>query len=183
VVTLKVTERYTSGGAQAENTATGTATLHVNNSPKELAELSVRFLSDFANSKVSPDKCVSEFSTTSRTCADGKAEEFDDIFANRHDLLILASTVRHTSLSIGSSRTNATVHTFCSFTSQVISEKPLKCIDCKFGSVGTTSGDCYTTNVYENGRWWLCESHYLASNAVSPFQMSLERALGLRRSD
>ena len=111
VVTLKVTERYTSGGAQAENTATGTSTLHVNNSPKELAELSLRFLSDFANSKVSPEKCVSEFSTTSKTCADGKKDELADIDDNRHDYEIVSSTLRHSGLTVAPNKLNATVHT------------------------------------------------------------------------
>ena len=49
-VTLTVTETYTSGSAQLENNATGTVTVHVNNSPKELADLSLRFLGNFANS-------------------------------------------------------------------------------------------------------------------------------------
>ena len=55
VVTLTVTERYASGAATLENKVTGTVTAHVNNSPKELADLSLRFLDDFATSSVSPD--------------------------------------------------------------------------------------------------------------------------------
>src|SRR4029453_13720098 len=84
---------------------------------------------------------------------------------------------RHTSLSIGASKVNATVHTFCSFTSQVISKDPVKCIGCPFGSVGTTSGDCFTTHVYESGKWWLCESHYASSGLTPTLQRSLQPAL------
>ena len=160
VVTLTVSERYTSGSQQLENKATGTVTVHVNNSPKELAELSLRFLGDFANSKIPPAQCVAEFSTN---CS-GRAEELADIDDNRHDYEIIASTLRHTSLSIGSSRTTATVHTFCSFTSKVITTQPRDEVcqngKCPLGSVGVATGDCWTTNVYEQGRWWLCQSHF-----------------------
>lgn len=180
VVTLTVTERYTSGSATVENKAVGTTTAHVNNSLKELADLSLQFLGDFADSRVSADKCVSVFSDS---CASGRADEFDDISGNRHDLLILASTLRPTGVSMAPSRVTATVHTFCSFTSQVISKNPVKCIGCVFGSVGTTSGDCYTTDVYEKGRWWLCQSHYTSqSNSLSAFEQALERTLfGIRK--
>lgn len=187
VVTLKVTERYTNAGAQAENTATGTATLHVNNSPKELAELSLRFLSDFANSKVSPDKCVSEFSTTSKTCADGKKDELADISDTRHDYEHIGSTLRSTGLTIAPNRLSATVHTFCSFTVKVIAKDPIDepCRNggCPLGSTGTSTGDCWTTNVYEQGRWWLCESHFTPQpslNPLSTFVPNLFRRTGSR---
>jgi hypothetical protein len=158
---VTVTERYTSAGVQAENKATGSVTLHVNNSPRELADMSLRFLGDFANSKVSPDKCVAEFSDSCR----GKKAEFDDIDDNRHDYEIIASTLRHTSLTIASSRVSATVHTFCSFTSKVITTQPRDeyCLshNCALGSIqGPVTGDCITTNVYQNGRWWLCDSSF-----------------------
>jgi hypothetical protein len=160
-ITVTVTERYTgTGGVPAENKATGSVTLHVNNSPKELADMSLRFLGDFVNSKVSPDKCVAEFSDS---CS-GKKEEFQDIDDNRHDFEIIASTLRHLSLSIAPNRVSATVHTFCSFTSKVITTNPREesCANgkCPLGSIqGPVTGDCFTTNVYEKGRWWLCESH------------------------
>jgi hypothetical protein len=168
VVTLTVAESFTSGSITLENKATSTATAHVNNSPKELADLSVRFLTDFATSSVSPTKCVSEFSESCR----GKKDEFNDIDDNRHDFLITGSTIRHTGLSIASSRTTATVHTFCSFTSKVITTQPRdeSCQNgaCPLNSVGTATGDCWTTNVYESGRWFLCESHFTGQGPLSP---------------
>jgi len=175
---VTVTERYTSGGVQVENTATGNVTVHVNNSAKELAELSVRFLNDFANSSVPPSKCVSEFSDSCR----GKKDEFNDIDDNRHDFLIIGSTIRHTSLSIAPSRTNATVHTFCSFTSRVITTQPREegCRNgaCPLNSEGTATGDCWTTNVYEGGRWWICESHFTSTSSLSPLMRAF---FGMRR--
>jgi len=178
VVTLTVVETFTSGSSVLENKATGTATAHVNNSAKELAELSVRFLTDFANSSVPPAKCVSEFSDSCR----GKKDEFNDIDDNRHDFLIVGATIRHTSLNIASSRTTATVHTFCSFTSRVITTQPREegCQNgaCPLNSEGTATGDCWTTNVYENGRWWLCESHFTSKSSLSPMMRAF---FGMRR--
>jgi hypothetical protein len=181
VLTLTVTERYASGSTTAENTATSTLTVHVNNSPKELADLSLRFLGDFADSRVSPDKCVSEFTDT---CHGDKEDEFDDIFKDRHDFLHLKSTLRHTSLSISGDRRSATVHTFCSFTSRVITMNPISqgCLDnpgsCKFGGEGTAEGDCWTTGVYETGRWWLCASHYTPKGIATDFERAF---FGIRR--
>ena len=102
----------------------------------------------------------------------GKKDEFNDIADNRHDFLIIASSLRPTGVQIGSSRLNATVHTFCSFTSKVITTQPREegCQhgECPLNSVGTAQGDCYTTNVYEKGRWWICESHFLGAAPLSP---------------
>lgn len=188
VVTLKVTERYTSGSAQLENSAAGTLTLHVNNSPKELAELSLRFLSDFANSNVKPADCVREFSTATSTCARGKQDEFADIDDNRHDYEMMSSTLRNTGVSVAQNRLNATVHTFCSFKVKVISSSPRDeyCEggkNCPLGSTGTSTGDCWTTNVYEQGRWFLCESHFTPApslNPLSAFVPNLFRRTGSR---
>lgn len=178
VVTLTVVETFTSAGLTLENKATSTATAHVNNSPKELAELSVRFLTDFATSSVPPSKCVSEFSDSCR----GKKDEFNDIDDNRHDFLIVGSTIRHTSLTIAPSQTTATVHTFCSFTSRIITTQPRdeSCQNgaCPLNSEGTATGDCWTTNVYEGGRWWLCESHFTSKSTLSPMMRAF---FGIRR--
>ena len=159
-ITLTVTERYTSGTTQAENKVSSTTTVRLNNSPRELREMSIRFLTDFANSKISPDQCVAEFSDS----CNGKKDERADVDDNRHDYEHIASTIRHTSLSIAPNRMTAVVHTFCSFTVRVISTQPRDEVceggkKCPLGSTGSSTGDCWTNNVYERGRWWLCDSH------------------------
>lgn len=182
VLTVTVTERYTSGGVSQENRTVSTITVHVNNSPKELAELSLRFLGDFANSRVSPEKCVSEFSDS---CS-GKRDELQDITANRHDFEIVASTLRHTSVQIPPARTTAIVNTFCAFTSRVITTNPQSegCRNdpsaCRFDSVQSVQGNCWTTNVYQNGRWWLCTSNFSATTALTAFERAF---FGIRRPE
>ena len=164
LITLTVTERFTSGTTQGENRVTSTTSVRLHNSPRELRDMSLRFLGDFANSRVSPEQCVSEFSDS---CS-GKSEELADVQRNRHDYEILSSSLRHTSLSIAGNRLTATVHTACSFTSKVITNQVVDpgCQNCKLGDVGSTSGDCVTTNVYERGRWWLCTSSYVSPNGA-----------------
>lgn len=171
VLKLTVTEKYTNGTVPAENTVTSTATVHLNNSPKELAEMSLRFLTDFGNSSVSADKCVSEFSPT---CARDKNDELDDITKDRHDFLHLSSSCRNTGVSLSADRRAATVHTFCSFSVRVITRTPETsgCMSnpsaCPFGGEGTAQGDFWTTGVYEGGRWWLCQSHYSPTGTLTP---------------
>ena len=185
VITLTVVETFKAGPTGTivlENKATSTTTAHVNNSTKELADMSLRFLGDFANSRVSADKCVSEFSDS---CS-GKKGELDDITANRHDFEIIGSTLRPTSVLIQPTRTVATVNTFCSFTSRVITTTPQSegCkndpASCKFNSVQSVQGNCWTTNVYQNGRWWLCTSNFSGSSAVTAFERAF---FGIRRPE
>jgi hypothetical protein len=175
-VTLTVTEKY--GSPQQTNTASGTVSVHVNNSPKELAELSLRFLGNFANSVVSPETCVSEFSPN----CNGKKDEFADIANNRHDFLILSSTLRTTGIDPAPLHGKTTVHTFCAFTSRVISASPASCstADCPYNSVQSVQGDCFTTNVYEQGRWWLCESHFNGNRAPTAFERAF---FGIRKPE
>lgn len=167
VLTLTVTERT----GTVENKTSATASVHVNNSLKELADLSLRFLNDFAVSSVPPDRCVSEFSDA---CGTGKKDELSNITENRHDFQILASTLRPTSVELPPARLTAKVHTFCAFTSKVITTQPQTggcqvAGACPFNSVQNVEGDCWTTNVYDKGRWWLCESHFTAKGSLTDF--------------
>ncbi len=170
-LTLTVTERFTSGSTTAENKTSSDLKVHVNNSPKELADMSLRFLTNFADSKVTPQVCTSEFSDTCQ----GKKDELGDITDNRHDFLILASTLRPTSVNIAAARTTAVVHTSCAFTSRVITHTPQSggCLadpaSCKFDSVQDVHGDCVTNNVYENGHWALCKSSFAPQGALTAF--------------
>jgi hypothetical protein len=181
VLTLTVTERYTTGSTQAENKVSSSTTVRLNNSPKELREMSLRFLGDYANSRISPEQCVSEFSDSCR----GKKDELEDIQDTRHDYEHIGSTLRHTSLTVNTNRTSATVHTFCSFTVRVITtqprDEPCQNGKCPLGSIGSSTGDCWTTNVYEKGRWWICESHFTpipSLTAPSTFVPTLFRRSG-----
>jgi hypothetical protein len=112
-------------------------------------------LTDFANSSVSPSTCIRNFSDA---CA-GKGFEKSDIESNREHFVITGSSLRLTSVRVRENNLSANMTVACSFTSRII-----KCeagsASCKVGSVGTVAGDCLLTGVYEQQRWWLCDSNF-----------------------
>lgn len=180
--TLNLTVTEQNAGGATINTVTGSVPVHVNNSPKELADLSLKFLGDFADSNVSPDTCVSQFAGT--TCKSGKDDEFSNISDNRHDFTILSSTLRATGVDWSAPQTKATVHTFCAFESRIL-HTPATCspADCPIGYIQRVEGDCYTTDVYESGRWWLCTSHFTASSSSNTPTAFIRSFFGIRRPE
>ncbi|MBI4475784.1 MAG: hypothetical protein HY654_01345, partial [Acidobacteria bacterium] len=81
---LTVIDRYTLVDADGrtelrENRATASTRVRVHDSRGELTTLALTFLGDFANSAVSAETCVRNFSDTCR----GKQEELEDIRDNR----------------------------------------------------------------------------------------------------
>jgi hypothetical protein len=166
-IRLTVTETY---GAGLQNVVNGTSpAIRLHDSQKELGELSLGFLGDFANSSVSPSACVREFSDSCR----GKAAEKGDIESNREHFVIMGSALRLKSVAVHESGLRANMTVGCSFTSRIIKCEPGSS-GCVVGSVGTVAGDCLLTGVYEQGRWWLCDSNF--NGAVVPgFQSFFSR--------
>jgi hypothetical protein len=163
-VRLTVTETY---GASQQNVVNATSpVIRLHDSTKELGDLALRFLGDFANSSVSPSTCIREFSDGCR----GKADEKADIEANREHFLITGSSLRLQNTRVASSGLSADTTVACSFTSRII-----KCaagsVGCSVGKVETVAGDCVLTSVYEQQRWWLC---------TSTFQNGVQLPLGFR---
>ena len=98
-VRLTVTETYSAsnavGGSQQNIVNATSPVIRLHDSPKELGDLSMSFLGDFANSSVSPSTCIRDFSDSCR----GKADEKADIEWNREHFvvvgLVAASPERH----------------------------------------------------------------------------------------
>jgi hypothetical protein len=168
-IALTVTETYTTAnaaGAAQTNVVNGTSpVIRVHDSPKELGDMAMTFLGDFANSSVSPSTCIRDFSDGCK----GKAEEKRDIESNREHLTILNSSLRLRSVRVGANATTADMAVACSFTSRII-----KCdagdTKCVVGTVGTVTGDCTLTGVYEQQRWWLCDSHFTGTQVPAAFR-------------
>ena len=158
-IKLSVTEAYgtpDSSGARRMNVSTATSpSVRVHNSPKELGEMSIRFLSDFATSQVPAGTCLRDFTDSCK----GKAEERSDIEANRahFDIIDSSLTLRFVNANLGAGSANMTVA--CSFTSKIKACDPGD-KSCVVGDVGTARGDCVLTGKYEDKRWWLCDSHF-----------------------
>jgi hypothetical protein len=164
-ITLTVTEVYgapNGSGVRPQNVSNATAPpVRVHNSNKELGELSIQFLSDFANSSIPASTCVRDFSDSCR----GKAEERSDIESNRVHFDILSSSLTLRSVSVASNGLAANMTVACSFTSRIkVCDPGDKA--CVLGDVGTARGDCILTGKYEDRRWWLCDSHFIGKLAA-----------------
>ena len=127
--------------------------------------MSLAFLQDFANSSVSPSTCIRNFSDS----CPGKGAEKGDIENNREHYLITGSSLRLTNVRVRDTGLSATMTVACSFTSRVVKCEPGSS-GCVVGSVGPVAGDCLLTGVYEQGRWWLCDSTFDAENVSAPLR-------------
>jgi hypothetical protein len=158
-VSLTVTETYgaaDASGVRPANVSTATApVIRVHNSPKELGDISLKFLSDFANSSVSPADCLRDFTDSCR----GKADERSDIEFNRGHFAILSSTLNLRNATVDSNGVTANITVACAFTSR-ITACDAGDSSCAVGSISSVSGDCLLTGKYEQKRWWLCDSHF-----------------------
>jgi hypothetical protein len=152
VITLTVTETYTLDGVQQTNRSMLTsAAVRVHNSRAELAELVDSFLDDFEDSSVSPSACVRNFSDRCQ----GKREELEDIEFNRSKYEMLPAS-RHsvTSVTITEPWARAEMRASCTFVSRLKGA----------ADTGTVRGTCRLTGVYEQDRWWLCDSRFTGTS-------------------
>jgi hypothetical protein len=174
-LTLTVIERYTvavaGGGQEArENRVTGKATVHVNDSSREVTALATTFIDDFLHSERSPEFCVRNFTDT---CRQGKQDELSDI---RDDRRLFINDPARSSMGPG-----AIAFYDAASTRRPVAPSQAAFADfraaCRFaatskitGVFGFATGTCQLTNVYENWQWRQCESHLLnATNSSTVF--------------
>jgi len=158
-LTLTVTEAYgvpdATGVRPRQQVKATSPAVRVHNSPKELGDLGMRFLNDFANSSIPADVAVREFSDSCR----GKREEQQQIADNRQNYQILSSQLRLRTAAVASESNRGNVVIACEFWSRV-----KQCVpglpNCKPGNTEHVAGDCRLTSLYEQKRWWLCDSNF-----------------------
>jgi hypothetical protein len=173
-LTLTVIERYTvtvaGGGEEArENRVTGTATVHVNDSSREITTLSTTFIDDFLHSDRLPEFCIRNFTDS---CADDKQMELNEIRDNRR--LFINDPARSTmgpgSIAFYDARSSrlpvpVSQSAFADFRAPCRFARTSK-VD---GMFGFSTGTCQLTHVYENWQWRQCQSRFLnpsSSNTV-----------------
>lgn len=140
------------------------APVRVHDSKAEISRMVRTFLVDyFGNISVSPDACLVDFSDT---CA-GKADEHDNIAANRRDYSeLLEVRLDAVNVTVGGFGT-ADVVAPCLFRSRR-----------KSGEREAFYGDCELSAVYHLQRWWLCTSHFTNYVAVpASFTGSVPRSV------
>jgi hypothetical protein len=165
--TLTVTETYgtadASGARPTHRVTAQSSAVRVHNSPRELGDLSLEFLNDFANSSVPAEVAVRGFSDSCQ----GKADELSDVTSNRRRYDILSSSLALRSVQVRADQMRGDMSVACSFSSRI------KACDagmpgCVVGAIENVQGNCRLTGVYEQRRWWLCTSNFDATSAVSP---------------
>jgi hypothetical protein len=175
VIRLTVREVYgtaPAGGSRPEHRVTGSSNpIRLHNSRREIEELSMRFLRDFATSSVSPDSCVRDFA---ETCS-GKLDELNDIRDNRVHYDIVSSSLRFRNVALSSTRTAGNSSVDCAFVSRYKACPPNN-PNCTIGSLESVSGTCLLTAVYDQSRWWLCQSNFQANNGIMFSRIPLSAA-------
>jgi hypothetical protein len=152
-LTLTVTERYTVTDPDGrpenrENVVRASTVVHVNDSRAEITGLSMTFLDDFVHSERTPEHCVRNFTDGCQ----GKQWEYDDIKRNREAYVNdpARSSFSVNTITFNGGMTRATVLAPCRFGA---TEKAT-------GAFGIANGTCRLIHVYENRRWYLCESWF-----------------------
>jgi hypothetical protein len=119
-----------------------------------------QFLGDFGNFSMSPDQCVRNFSNS----CPGKTQELSDVQKNRKQVHITSAVFSVSSVVVNGSR--ADIVAPCTFKD----------------NLGTTSGDCLLTAIYESSKWLLCDSNYKGTATPSSFEgTSSEQRLEIDR--
>ena len=152
-VTLTITEKYTESGVAKENKTSSTVQVRYNDSYAEVSKLSLDFLNDFATYAVTPEQCVRNFSDNCR----GKADELSDIRANRANFQIQSAALGIPAILFDSAQGFANSDVRCTFVS----------LKKATGKIETATGTCLLTAVYENFRWFLCDSHFQGTATTS----------------
>lgn len=165
--TLTVSETYgtadASGARPTHTVSKASDPVSVHNSPRELGDLALGFLRDFADSAVDPTTAVRNFSNS----CPGKEDELSDITDNRRRYEILSSSLSLIGVNVASSQVSASMSVDCGFSSRI------KACDsgipnCAVGRVETVHGTCRLTGVYEDQRWRLCTSHFESATVLPP---------------
>ena len=167
-ISLTVTEVYGPANNTAQNVAVGQSpTIRVHDTRKELSDMGTTFLHRFGDSSVSPQTCVADFAAS---CPKGRDEELADIERNRRLFVVLDHTLETPRVNYTPGRNNADVFIRASYTSRIVSCNgwPVEWGSCSVGRVDVASFDGHMPSVYEQGRWWLCESKALPLGRLSP---------------
>jgi hypothetical protein len=159
-ITLTVTERYVSAGQTRQNVVPRSVTIPYNDSRAEISALGVQFIKDFGTFSASPDQCVRNFSNN---CS-GKEAERDQIEANRENFRIESAELIPASVTFDTTLGTGAVEGPCVFI-DIPNEGPLA------GRRERVTGTCLLTTVYENFRWYLCDSLFNPPFSTTPLNL------------
>jgi IPT/TIG domain-containing protein len=163
-IRVTIVERYiTTDSIIHENTVSQTTTVSVHNSPKEVGDLSVQFLTDFSHSEIPPETVVRNFTDKCK----GKAAELSDVKHNRNCYVI-------TDYSVGSPTASIQFDSVCPFRARAADAcigVPVRWVstgkgcsgELAEGATGVSEGTDWVTSVYLDSKWYLCDSDFEGS--------------------
>jgi len=133
------------------------ATFRVHDSLAEMKELARRFLVDlFGNSSVPVEDCLVDFSDLGR-CAAGKDSERTDITDHRERCVVHQARILSQNAYLTNDANNGRVDNNAEFIDECT---PGGWVTAPFGTPMDGRGNYWLTTLYDQGRWWLCSSHY-----------------------
>lgn len=148
------------------NSTSGSATVSLHNSRKEVGDLSRQFLLDFSDS-LKPAVFVVRNFTKSLRCEADRDEEFNEIETNRITYFITSSSIGSATVNIGFASLP------CSYFSRdgdacasVPSTWDSVCAPGVTCTPGRTQGIDYVTAVYEGTEWKLCSSFFQPAGSL-----------------
>lgn len=157
--TLTLTEDYKSNNVPKQNTVSSKVAAHYNDSVKEVGDLALQFLRDFATNDMSPEQCVRNFSGS----CPGKFAELTDVQNERRLFTILGADLSVIFVKLtNADRTTATTDVDCVFY-DIPKTGP------RAGIRERVPGICTLTAVYESFGWWLCTSTWRANGSVTSY--------------
>lgn len=154
-VSLAVIERFvTPDGLVRENRIERSVSVRVHDSPREVREMAMLFLTDFSNSSTPPETVVRNFSTRCR----GRADELDDVRDNRKYYVINRYTLGDPAVSVA-------FRGVCSFRARVADacvRVPVRweVTELATGEPNVAEGIDQVTAIYDRDRWYLCDSDF-----------------------
>ncbi len=166
-ISLTVTEVYGPANNTAQNVTVGQSpTIRVHNTRKELSDMGLTFLHRFGDSSVSPQTCVADFAAS----CPGRNVELEDIERNRRLFIVLDHTLETPRVNYTPGRTSAEVIIRASYTSRIVSCNgwPVEWGSCSVGRVDVAKFDDHLPSIYEQGRWWFCDSKAQPLGTLSP---------------
>jgi len=153
-LTLTVAENYTQNGQSLQNKASASVDVRYNDSYREIRDIGMRFLTAlFPDYSVSADQAVQDFSDS---CI-GKTWEHDDVANNRKNFHILSGTYDVSSIDLNADKTFGTTKGVCVFHD----------IPVATGKEEVVTGVCTLTSVYDNWKWYLCESSFEGTSVAT----------------
>jgi hypothetical protein len=150
--------------AQLENRTTGSVTVSLHDSEKELSDLGWEFLVDFSQQRLSPETIVRNFTDSCR----GKSDELSDVRNNQNEQTI-------TEYTVGSPQVTISFGAVCQYFSSrgrfgdgcayyPVRWKSTRKSD---GRVTVSQGFDQVNALFESGRWRLCDSDFNGTSTAN----------------